>query len=123
MTHRYEALCAHYGMTPTRNNKGVSHENGSIKSALGHIKAALEDELLLRGSRDFDDLGAWRIVNELVGRRNARNAARIDLERAELKELPPRKTSDFEEERVGHLVQRLHFAQSLLPSALSADRP
>jgi len=101
MTRRYEALCAHYGMTPTRNNKGVSHENGSIESAHGHIKAALEDELLLRGSRDFDDLGAWRkFVDELVGRRNARNAARIDLERAELKELPPRKTSDFEEERV-----------------------
>ena len=101
MTRRYEALCAHYGMTPTRNNKGVSHENGSIESAHGHIKAALEDEQLLRGSRDFDDLGAWRkFVDELVGRRNARNAARIDLERAELKELPPRKTSDFEEERV-----------------------
>lgn len=101
MTRRYEALCAHYGMTPTRNNTGVSHENGSIESAHGHIKRALEDELALRGSRDFDDLAAWRkFVDELVGRRNARNAARIDLERAELTELPPRKTSDFEEARV-----------------------
>ena len=100
-TRRYEALCAHYGMTPTRNNAGVSHENGSIESAHGHIKAALEDELLLRGSRDFDALATWRkFVDALVGRRNARNAARIDLERAELKELPPRKTSDFEEARV-----------------------
>lgn len=101
MTRRYEALCAHYGMTPTRNNTGVSHENGSIESAHGHVKRALEDELALRGSRDFDDLAAWRkFVDELVGRRNARNAARIDLERAELTELPPRKTSDFEEARV-----------------------
>lgn len=101
MTRRYEALCAHYVMTPTRNNTGVSHENGSIESAHGHIKRALEDELALRGSRDFDDLAAWRkFVDELVGRRNARNAARIDLERAELRELPPRKTSDFEEARV-----------------------
>jgi len=101
MTRRYEALCAHYGMTPTRNNAGVSHENGSIESAHGHIKRALEDELALRGARDFDSLAAWRkFVDELVGRRNARNAARIDLERAELKELPPRKTSDFEEARV-----------------------
>src|ERR1700733_1540292 len=25
-THRYEALCAHYGMTPTRNNTGVAPE-------------------------------------------------------------------------------------------------
>jgi hypothetical protein len=66
-TMRYEALCAHYGMTPTRNNPGVSHENGSIESAHGHIKAALEDELLLLGSRDFDDLPAWRkFVDELV---------------------------------------------------------
>jgi transposase InsO family protein len=41
VTRRYEALCAHYGMTPTRNNKGVSHENGSIESAHGHIKAGV----------------------------------------------------------------------------------
>jgi hypothetical protein len=101
LTRRYEALCAHYGMTPTRNNLGVSHENGSIESAHGHIKRALEDELLLRGSRDFDDLAAWRkFVDELVSRRNARNAARIDLERAELKDLPSRKTADYEDARV-----------------------
>lgn len=43
---------------------------------------------------------ARKFVDELVSRRNARNAARIDLERADLNELPPRKTSDFEEERV-----------------------
>ncbi len=80
LTRRYEALRAHYDMTPTRNNLGVSHENGSIESAHGHVKRALEDELLLRGSRDFDDLAAWRrFIDELVGRRNARNAARVDL--------------------------------------------
>ena len=41
LTKRYEAFCAHYGMTPTRNNPGVSHENGSIESAHGHPKRAL----------------------------------------------------------------------------------
>ena len=101
LTRRYEALCVHYGMTPTRDNLGVSRENGSIESAHGHIKRSIEDELLLRGSRDFDDLAAWRgFVDDLVGRRNARNTARIDLERAELKEPPTHKTSDFEEARV-----------------------
>ena len=39
LTTRYEAFCAHYGMTPTRNNRGVSHENGSIESAHGHLNA------------------------------------------------------------------------------------
>ena len=59
-TRRYEALCAHYRMEPTRNNRGVAHENGSIESPHGHLKQAIEDALLLRGSRDFDDLQAYR---------------------------------------------------------------
>ena len=56
LTRRYEELCAHYGMTPSRNNRGVAHENGAIESSHGHLKKALGDELLLRGSREFADL-------------------------------------------------------------------
>lgn len=98
LTVRYEAFCAHYGMTPTRNNPGVAHENGSIESAHGHLKRALADALLLRASRDFDDLKGWRsFVDEIVGRGNARNARRIDQERVALKDLPVRKTADYEE--------------------------
>ena len=41
LTKRYDALCAHYGMEPTRNNTGIAHENGAIESAHGHIKAAV----------------------------------------------------------------------------------
>ena len=98
LTRRYEELCAHYGMTPTRNNTGVAHENGAIESAHGHLKKVLEDALLLRGSRDFDDLEAYRgFVAEVVGRRNARNDKRIALERAMLLPLPARRTCDYEE--------------------------
>jgi hypothetical protein len=101
LTTRYEAFCDHYGMTPTRNNPGVSHENGSIESAHGHLKRALADALLLRASRDFTDLPAWRgFVDEIVGRGNARNAKRIDQERLALKKLPVRKTADYEEVNV-----------------------
>ena len=42
MRGRYEAFCGHYGMTPTRNNPGVSHENGSIESAHEVVQRALE---------------------------------------------------------------------------------
>jgi len=98
LTRRYEDLCAHYGMTPTRNNAGIAHENGSIEGPHGHLKRALEDALLLRGSRDFDDLAAWRrFVDEIVGRRNAGNAKRIDQERAALNPLPACRTADYEE--------------------------
>jgi hypothetical protein len=72
LTQRYEGLMTHYGMTPSRNNPGVAHENGSIEGPHGHLKNALKDELLLRGSRDFDDLDAYRrFVDLIVGRQNA----------------------------------------------------
>jgi len=98
LTDRFEALCGHYGMTPTRNNKGVAHENGSIESPNGHLKRAIEDALVMRGSRDFEDLTDYRrFIDEIVGRINARNAKRIDLERASLRPLPARRTTDYEE--------------------------
>ncbi|HEX7323869.1 MAG TPA: IS21 family transposase [Rhodanobacteraceae bacterium] len=98
LTRRYAELCADYGMQPTRNNPGVAHENGAVEGSHGHLKRALEDALLLRGSRDFAGLTAYRrFVDELVSRRNARNAQRIELERAVLQPLPKRRTTDFEE--------------------------
>lgn len=101
LTKRYEALVTHYGMQPTRNNPGLAHENGSIESPHGHLKRVIEDELLLRGSRDFADLDAYRrFIDEVVGRRNARNRKQIEIEKAELGDLPERRTVDWEEARV-----------------------
>lgn len=98
LTRRYEELVAHYGMTATRNNAGVAHENGSIEGPHGHLKRAINDALLMRGSRDFDDLAAYRrFIDEIVSRCNARNSRRIDAERAQLQELPGRRTSDYED--------------------------
>jgi hypothetical protein len=95
---RYEELCAPYGMTPTRNNPGLAHESGTIESAYGHLKKVLGHELLLRGSGDLADLGACRcFVDEVVGRRNARNRKRIEIERTALKALPAWRTPDYEE--------------------------
>ena len=129
LTRRYENLCAHCGMTPTRNNTGVAHENGAIESAeelewqsrcvrawRADLHAAdstvlataapcfaadVTDELLLRGSRDIENLAAYRLfIDEVVGRRNARNRKRIEIERAALSPLPARRTTGYEEARV-----------------------
>jgi hypothetical protein len=98
LTHRYEALCAHYRMTPTRNNRGIAHENGSIESAHGHLKSAVRDALLLRGTAAFAALVDYRrFIDELVGRQNRRNAARIDAERTTLTPLPAVRTADYEQ--------------------------
>ena len=98
LTTRYDQLCTHYQMEPTRNNRGVAHENGSIESAHGHLKSAIRDSLLLRSSLDFENLSDYRhFVDEIASRRNARNTKRIDAERAQLQPLPDTRTDDYEE--------------------------
>lgn len=126
LTRRYDALCAHYGMAPSRNNPGLAHENGAIESAHGHLKAAIGDALLLRGSRDFPDLAAWRrFVDEVVGRRNARAAPRIEIERTTLQDLPRQRTADHEEAIVvvtsssGFVLRKVFYS---VPSRLIGHR-
>lgn len=98
LTARYDALCVHYGMEASRNNRGVAHENGSIESPHGHLKSAIRDALLLRGSGNFADLGAYRyFIDEIMSRKNARNAQRITAERVTLQPLPENRTCDYEE--------------------------
>jgi hypothetical protein len=98
-TVRYTALLDHYAMTGTRNNRGVSHENGSVESSHRYLKEAIEQALLLRGHRDFDDRAAYEgFVREVVMRRNRRNAAAFRIEREQLQDLPVRRTTDFVEE-------------------------
>jgi len=98
-TVRYTALLDHYGMAGTRNNRGVSHENGSVESSHRYLKEAIEQALLLRGHRDFADRAAYEaFVREAVMRRNRRNAAAFRIEREQLQDLPERRTTDFVEE-------------------------
>ena len=125
LTQRYQGLMRHYAMTPSRNNPGVAHENGSIESPHGHLKKALEDALLLRGSRDFDDLDAYRrFVDEIVGRQNADKRKRIELERASLSPLAQAADRRLRgEDRHGDIERRLHSASGVLHGSVAADRP
>jgi hypothetical protein len=98
-TVRYTGLLDHYGMAGTRNNRGVSHENGSVESSHRYLKEAIEQALLLRGHRDFEDRAAYEMfVREAVMRRNRRNAAAFRIEREHLQDLPARRSTDFVEE-------------------------
>ena len=108
------------------NNVGVAHENGAIESAHGHLKQALEDTLLLRGSRDFADLDAYRaFVDGVVGQRNANLVKRIALEKATLTPLPKRRTTDYEEKAIpvtssgGFTLRRVFYT---VPSRLIGHR-
>src|SRR2546428_13269423 len=94
MTHRYEELCRHYGMTPTRNNAGIAHEIGAIEGSHVHLKRAIADALLMRSSADFDALSAYRcFIDVIVSRQYALHAKCIGIERAAMQYLPIRRSS------------------------------
>ena len=101
LTRRFAALTAHYGMVPTRNNRGVAHENGSIESRHGHVKDRIEQALMLRGSSNFVTLDAYRaFVAGVIAEHNRRHADAIEIERAHLRGLPPSAPSTWEEASV-----------------------
>ena len=126
MTERYRALCAHYGMTASRNNRGAAHENGAIEGPHGHLKRDIADALALRGSTDFDDLDAYRaFIAQVVGRANAHRAKRIEAECALLRDLPAVRATDYEEISVqvtsssGFILRRVFYT---VPSRLIGHR-
>ena len=101
LTDRYDKLCKHYGVVATRNNKGVAHENGAIESPNRHLKHKIEQQLLLRNSRDFATLSEYKVfIDAIVSKINRQGKTRFDEERQHLKSLPARRTHDFSEQFV-----------------------
>lgn len=93
---RYAEFCRHYGMEPTRNNAGVSHENGAVEASHGHLKTGLDEALELRGARDFPDLASYQaFLQEFIARKNARRREEVAVELSALQPLPPHRTTDF----------------------------
>ena len=58
-TKRYEALMAHYGMRPTKNNVSIAHENGDVEQSHHQFKQAVDQALRVRASRDFPSREAY----------------------------------------------------------------
>lgn len=88
-TGSYDALCAHYGMRPSRNNPGQSHENGAIECANGSFKRRLSQALKRRGSRSFAMAADYqRFIDTVVERLNRRLASRFREEQSVLHALP-----------------------------------
>jgi hypothetical protein len=98
-TSRYRELCAHLGVTATRNNRGVAHENGAIEGPHRHWKHRLEQQLIQRGSREFATETEYRqLVSQVTTTLNSRHevAGRLEIERLHLQPLPVERFADYE---------------------------
>ena len=85
-----------YGTQPTRNNRGLAHENGAIESPHGHPKKRGAHRPATTRKRLADLVAYRRFIDEIVGAHNARNAKRIQAETALLQALAPDRISDYE---------------------------
>lgn len=92
----YEELAREYGFKPSRNNRGVAHENGSIESPHGHIKSRIKHSLSLRKSCDFESIEEYRkFIAQTISRHNDRNAKNIEEERAAMLPLPKHRSIEY----------------------------
>ena len=85
----YSKVVEHFGMKPVTINIGCPNENGDVESGNGHLKNRIKQQLLLRGSSDFECESAYAaFVHEVVRKANAarENALRMELE--QMRELP-----------------------------------
>jgi hypothetical protein len=97
---RYQELMTHYGVEAETINPRKAHENGDVESSHGHLKTAIDQALLLRGSRDFSDRGEYEeFLRQLIERRNQGRRDRFAEEQALLGELPPSRLDHVRRER------------------------
>ena len=92
----YAALLDHYGLRSTRINRGQSHENGVAEQAHYRLKDAIDQALILRGSRDFDTADDYAaFVRQMVGRRNRLVQGKLEQEMLCLGSLPPAPVPEY----------------------------
>ena len=94
-TQRYRALLRHYSMTPEAINPASGNENGDVEQAHYRFKKAVDQALLLRGSRDFESRQAYEsFLESIVSQRNKGPKDRFSEELVLLKRLPLRRLDE-----------------------------
>lgn len=88
-TARYQALLSHYRMEGERIQAGKANENGDIEQRHHRFKKAVEQALMLRGSRDFETLDDYAaFLRQLFTELNAGRREKFREEQLRLRPLP-----------------------------------
>lgn len=88
-TRRYKALLKHYGLEGKKIQVGKPNENGDIEQRHYRFKKALDQALMLRGSRDFSSRDEYKgFIERLLHQLNAGRRARLGEELKVLRRLP-----------------------------------
>jgi hypothetical protein len=97
LTQLYDGLCQHYRLEPTRNNRGIAHENGAIESPHGHLKNRIKQALMMRDSCDFASIAEYQaLIDTAVAQLNAPHQDKYLEEQLALQPLPKYRVPDYE---------------------------
>ena len=134
-TKSYQSLLDHYELKGEKINPGNSNENGDVEQSHHRFKKAMDQSLMLRGSRDFDSVESYKIfVIELFEKLNKGRGIRLKEEYAKMHELPSVRLHDCKEYtvkvgpssviHVGHHVYSVHsrLIKESVKARLYADR-
>ncbi len=91
-TRQYQALLDHYGLQGEKIGAGRPHENGDVEQRHYRIRQALDQALMLRGSRDFASREEYdAFVRNVFRQVNRGRTQRLREELEHLKPLPQRR--------------------------------
>jgi len=87
-TDEYLHILNHFGLEPQATHVGASNENGDVEASNGAFKRSVHQQLLLRGSRDFDTLEAYEaFLFSIMEKRNKQRQERLVEEVAVMRPL------------------------------------
>ena len=97
----YLDLLHHFGLQPRTIHVGCPEQNGDIEASNGSLKRALEQHLLLRGSRDFATLEAYeQFLERVMEQRNQGRQSRLAEEMAVMQPLVAQGLPAYQQVRI-----------------------
>ncbi|MCD4802754.1 MAG: IS21 family transposase [Anaerolineales bacterium] len=96
-TDKYRGLAGHYGFASSKTNPASPHENGDVEKSNDLFKKAVDQSLIIRGSRDFDTIEQYKLfLQKITDRMNQNCHKRFAEEIEALKDLPNLRYGDYE---------------------------
>ena len=100
-TERYEALLRYYGVQGEKIRTGQAQENGDVEQRHYRFHQTVDQELMIRGSRDFVRVEEYQsFLQGLFQRLNAGRKQRLAEEMSVMQEPPQRRMESYKREHV-----------------------
>lgn len=94
----YLEMMTHFGLTPRTTAVGAKEQNGTVEALNGSSKRHAEQQLILRGSRDFESVKEYESWwDSMLTKKNKQRAAKVAEDIAAMRVLRVNRLAEFTE--------------------------